>query len=293
MNNQLIDLCNIEEDTLFVIGNGFDQAHGIKCTYQDFHNWLSIRGYQNVVTNLEQIFPSVVGNKKLLWQDFEKALGLYNEESIHNHFFQGDDTGSFDEDVQRRASDRIKYYIERIPFCMKEWAQYIDGSTYNRAFLGLSPNFKYLSFNYTSVLERLYSIPSINICHIHGSIKDKKVVVGHNQEKTPLLANNIKTNREGSISHIIELMNTNVKPVKTLINNNIGFFGSLSNITRVVVIGHSLAPVDMPYFQEIAMRIKPKSRWYIYSHTFDDDARIRKQINSYPFTNFLCTIHHI
>lgn len=43
----MIDLCDFEENTLFIIGNGFDAAHGIKSSYWDFHNWLYIHRYSD------------------------------------------------------------------------------------------------------------------------------------------------------------------------------------------------------------------------------------------------------
>ena len=292
METKKINLSNLNEETLFIIGNGFDRAHNIQSSYKDFRNWLQTNRYQDFVTTLENLFPTTIENEILLWSEFEKALGIYYEGKIHDNYFPGIDTGFLNQEVQLRVPNRIKYYIDSISSCMKQWAEYIDRPIYEKVFSGLSPNYKYLSFNYTSVLEKSYSIPSFNICHIHGCAKDNKVIVGHNQLKGPS-STKCKTNREGSKNHIIELMNTNIKPVKDIINNNKIFFNTLSNITKVVVVGHSLALVDIPYFEEIARKINPKSRWYFCVHSNEDEMRIQQIIHSYPFSNFLCTSHRI
>ena len=40
-----------------------------------------------------------------------------------------------------------------------------------------------------------------------------------------------------------------------IIQKNAAFFNSLYDIQRIIVIGHSMAEVDMPYFEEITKHI--------------------------------------
>lgn len=64
--------------TLYILGNGFDVAHGIKSTYANFREFEISRENQKFV-DLMDIFFS---NQTDFWSDIEAALGGYNEDSI-------------------------------------------------------------------------------------------------------------------------------------------------------------------------------------------------------------------
>lgn len=64
--------------TLFIIGNGFDLAHGIKSQYSDFAKWVRQQGNDRLVRMMEIFFS----NKRDFWGDIENALGEYDEEEI-------------------------------------------------------------------------------------------------------------------------------------------------------------------------------------------------------------------
>lgn len=287
----MIDITDFKEKTLFIIGNGFDIAHDIKSSYKDFRDWLASSQYQDFISYLEEMFPLKNKNTPLLWKDFETAIGIYNPEEIHYRFFQGKDYGLYDENVQLRVVNRIKPFIDMIPVVMRDWAKDITYFNTSPVFRGLTPDSKYLSFNYTLVLEDCYHIPSQNICHIHGNIKDNRVVVGHNQRRFMQSEYKNQNNVEGSKSHIVELMNKNVKPVTDLINNNFYFFNSLNDIQKVFVYGHSLAQIDMPYFEEVASKVLPNCVWYFCCHNQEDENRVREIAYLPTFQGFSIHTH--
>lgn len=74
----LFNTPSIYQNTLFILGNGFDIGHGIKSRYSDFKQWVSAQGDQRLI-GLMDIFFS---NERDLWSDIEKALGEYDEEAI-------------------------------------------------------------------------------------------------------------------------------------------------------------------------------------------------------------------
>lgn len=69
---------------LFIIGNGFDLAHGMPTNYSDFREWLIKDNRLDVVLELQKAYPVCVNDKYLLWSDFEKALGQYDLETVIN-----------------------------------------------------------------------------------------------------------------------------------------------------------------------------------------------------------------
>lgn len=71
----------MKQDTLYIIGNGFDIAHGLKTTYNDFKNWLEKLGFRSFVKRMETLYPEVKnGNGE--WSDIETALGHFTMEDV-------------------------------------------------------------------------------------------------------------------------------------------------------------------------------------------------------------------
>jgi len=84
--------------------------------------------------------------------------------------------------VKRMTNDRINI-IKGIKYYFEGWIESIEKEIENISpDLNLLENSLYLNFNYTSTLEKLYKIPSMNILHIHGCHPDY-YVLGHNLEK--------------------------------------------------------------------------------------------------------------
>lgn len=67
---------------------------------------------------------------------------------------------------------------------------------------------------------------------------------------------------------------TTFKPTAQIIEQNQTFFSSLKAIRQIYVMGHSLAQVDAPYFDEIIKNIdSPSVRWTISYHRNPVDAQ--------------------
>lgn len=64
------------------------------------------------------------------------------------------------------------------------------------------------------------------------------------------------------------------KPTEQIISNHEGFFQSLNKVGEVIVLGHSMTNVDMPYFQKIKDNISPNATWEI--SVFDEHDHQRK-----------------
>jgi hypothetical protein len=47
---------NTHSHSLYIIGNGFDLAHGMKTSWQDFYDWLKSNGYNPLITFCENNF---------------------------------------------------------------------------------------------------------------------------------------------------------------------------------------------------------------------------------------------
>lgn len=68
------------------------------------------------------------------------------------------------------------------------------------------------------------------------------------------------------------------KKTDDIIKKYAGFFDCLKDVREIVVIGHSLSPVDHPYFRTIIERNEDprKLRWKISWYSEEDKGRIMK-----------------
>lgn len=126
---------------LYIVGNGFDLAHGLPCSYSDFKKYLeSDKKWKNVLSYLDDLYDDA-----LLWSDFERALGGPNIKMLSTikNIFQKDISGNL---------------VKSIKEAFRSWIGHLEGKIKNRKF-ELSKEDLYFSFNYTSTLNTLYKIP--------------------------------------------------------------------------------------------------------------------------------------
>lgn len=190
----------------------------------------------------------------------------------------------------------------------------------------ITANDYFITFNYTSTLENLYKINSNHILHVHNKLdsnsKNNELIFGNTDKNifnnvflsqnwgkfviekfkgSKKLCININEMRERYLDndedllsivnsideHFNELNELFHKKTDVPAVNVKNFSNSIShNISKIHVIGHSLAPVDMKYFEEIKMNI-PHATWYV--HYFNDMSDIEKSAikllgNSYTET---------
>jgi hypothetical protein len=81
--------------------------------------------------------------------------------------------------------------------------------------------------------------------------------------------------QEEVVCMIEEYYEQTLKETHKIISKHKSFFDSIKNVEKIVILGHSLADVDMPYFDKIMNCVdKNKVRWEISYHTEKDLERI-------------------
>ncbi len=179
METLLPDLKNHESTTLYIIGNGFDLHHGLPTSYQDFHQWLRDMKYNDFIAKMEELFPLESKGEKMLWYDFETALGEYDIDEIYTKYTPDYTTRNI-KDAELFAKRAIEPTISVIKLRFLEWSQSINLNEYKATpIIELPRNSLYMTFNYTLTLENLYHLPANQILHIHKSVEDKEVIVGN------------------------------------------------------------------------------------------------------------------
>ncbi len=118
-----------------------------------------------------------------------------------------------------------------------------------------------VSFNYTSTLERLYS--NQKAFHIHGRIRDKKMVLGVNPNESDDVGTNDTSLIKFKKYYQRESFGTDVEYIewyRKMINNKTEY--------RLIVIGHSLDETDKDIISDMFINAKE-----IYITYYDNDCK--------------------
>lgn len=281
---------------LFIIGNGFDLAHELPTRYWDFRTYLE-NLYPDFLNEFEQhyyIYPkdSDKYKQELLWNNFETNLANIDEDIIIEEALgidMGLESGDYGiEDTLRSYFSSEYQYINKLAIYLKQWVRTIRISDTLPITSQISKDSEdyFVTFNYTSVLENVYKVAPSNILHIHGSLHEYNddPILGHGNRKR---IEDIKAKRnqaetwfnekEMSICAVVaDYYNTTFKNV----NNYMHKLNSLfrCEVEEIVVIGHSVAGIDLPYFKRIDQYTGQKSIWRVYYFTEDEKVDMQKAL---------------
>lgn len=284
---------------LYVIGNGFDIHHGLDTRYTTFGLFLKNHyseiydllleyyGFDDLDPNNEQSFSDP------LWSEFEKSLSLLDTKTVmeahsdslavpSSEEFSDRDWGTFQIDMEM-ILEKLTVGLYKV---FKEFILSVEFPPFDISKkMNLDRDAKYLTFNYTNTLANYYAIPERNVLFIHEKAEsnDIELVLGHgvdpeNFEDKPAQPPQGLTPEEledwmqymaDQYDHSYELGKETInsyftntfKGTDAIIEKNKQFFCELEDIDEVIVIGHSLAEVDLPYFEHLTKSVTPNARW--------------------------------
>ena len=245
------------KETLVIIGNGFDVAHGIKSEYRDFKQFYNIHHKNEGIDDLFKLN----GN----WRNIELALTNY--------------------DVIKFLDSKRYHYDSILDELLKLFNQWVDLVRLNikplREQYELYKESYFLTFNYTETLERIYNIPNSQIFHIHGSRlnRDKNYIFGSGEERDITHLEPYSedfADKYEEIEGIMVTMNLDyTKPIWEL-SQKVKKLLEDKDIQMIKVHGHSMGKVDWPYFEEIINKVGDWTLWSIDYYNEDDVARIKR-----------------
>lgn len=265
-----------DKNTLYFIGNGFDLFHeDVKSKFIHFYSWLNLKDkkHEQFASKMESIFPQSYIHGNWLWTDFEKSLGDFNIDRVHHNFAGIEKDRFYDEEYQKQAANYVHEPFSKISLYLKEWAEQIDIEKV-KPLLPIGKESQYLTFNYTLLLEEVYKISPDQILHIHNSIKDDEpLIVGHDKPFPQYFDDTENINIQKSQEYLAHEITTLRKPVNSIINEHKKYFDSLEHITKVIIFGHSLSKIDLPYFREVLYHVHDNAEWYFT--VYDDETKER------------------
>ncbi|MGE5614275.1 MAG: bacteriophage abortive infection AbiH family protein [Bacillota bacterium] len=256
---------------LFIIGNGFDRAHGLSTSYGDFRNYLENEDWEYLVS-LEALYDCVPESnqalvEKRLWREFENNLSSINEDVVIDGCMSiemGLESGDVGiEDTLNIYWEEQYGYIQKLNDYIKSWTEQIDIHVPKKTDkIRRNTDDLFISFNYTLLLEKIYRIRKNQILHIHGSIDKENnfpPVIGHGNSKkisdAKEQANKASEEfleKECSIYNALaNYYERTFKNVNKYLFLHRAFFEKLNLVDELFVIGHSFGDVDLPYFKKV------------------------------------------
>lgn len=286
---------------LFITGNGFDLYHGLDTSYYAFGYFLKLNNrklYDTLVecfhfTDLPTDCGELDKSKHALWSDFESNLAEFDTESILDSFeeyapritspdFSDKDWHTFSvvmqgllEEITDGLLNEFKFFI-----CQVKYNDLKSGQK-----LKLSNNDIYINFNYTNTLEYYYAIEKNKILYLHGdaSLHEDMLILGHgidpenfveSPEKPPenatdeelmqweeYMADKYDYAFESGKNTINQYFKQSFKNTAQVISSSKEFFSYLGKVKEIIIIGHSLSEVDMPYFVAINQLVQADTTW--------------------------------
>ena len=278
--------------TLYIIGNGFDLHHSLKTNYSDFHKFVA-ENYNDLEWAFEEFFRLRYGSE-FLWNHFEHDLSTFDWKSFFEHHNNIDVmSDSFKPSERFGLEDEIseagEVLIESIRNAFYEWIdelEYPDMKNENISLLKLEAQSRFLNFNYTSSLELYYRILPGDILYIHNKADNlgDQLIFGHRTraESDPKISEQdengdsnrtLFTDAEDAARTIFYEFQ---KDTKNIMRKHREFFGGLSDVNRIIVLGHSMGEVDWLYFRYIRKRL-PSAQWQI-SYYGDSEIDTKKEL---------------
>lgn len=260
---------------LFIIGNGFDIGNGMRTGYKQFYHFLK-KEHEEFFNSVSSLFLAEFETDRL-WCEFEECLSAFTPD----YFIDNQLT-------PQKTSETVLDFQEFLSQYFKEWISNIALPD-DKELCSFAPDSFFINFNYTDTLEKLYKVPSDKILHIHGQATDpeSQLIIGHSSKTTInemfesygiVKDGNIEcTTAEFKYLIATEMMLVTLrKPTEEVIEKKLKPL-DLQQTSEIVVLGHSLGIVDLPYFKYIKEHLTQSINWSFSAYS----ERDREQIHTF------------
>jgi len=232
--------------TIFVIGNGFDLAHGLNTSYNHFMSSLKSDITGNKLLDILRI------NNSDCWSDIEytyfKLLNSYNDKEFIVRSLRYDRTFRSSKELDENF-ENIKRLLEN--YLLKEQDKFKPIETYSKLFSTLNDeNTMILDFNYTNTINKYLNGKGSLIEHIkiHGELgcEDNPIIFGYaaNDEEAKKLSDKND-----------EYLMRNIKKLRYLLTDNEMKFKEILSRSNhnidVYILGHSCGISDRLILHEL------------------------------------------
>ena len=235
------------EETLLIVGNGFDLSIGFKTSYGDFmkSSYFPHEETSNLCSYLHKQYEENMG-----WIDIENELSEYSRMLTTKKLNAQKYNTILDIDSLREEYDELKSSLKC--YLQEETKRAFGPSPDNpakRVIDQLPAESKIISFNYTSIIERMtrdrFCASKGNLLHIHGSLAPYDDIVFGVEDSAKL-----------SKEHVF-LYKAHSPHLKVQ-----EFSDWLNSAERFIFYGYSLGDTDRQYFEKFFRKLCSDDRTY-------------------------------
>ena len=228
------------EETLLIVGNGFDLSMGFKTSYGDF---MQSSYFPNKETSCLCSYLYDQYEENMGWIDIENELSEYSRILTTKKLNAKKINTILDIDSLREEYDELKSSLK--VYLHEETKRAFAPSPDNpakRVIDQLPADSKIISFNYTSIIERLtwdkFKDSKGNLLHIHGSLAPSDDIVF-----------GVEDSAELSKEHVF-LYKAHSRHLKVQ-----EFSDWLNSAERIIFYGYSLGDTDRQYFEKFFRKL--------------------------------------
>lgn len=274
--------------TLYIIGNGFDLHFNLKTKTDNFENYLKNQTIYNGVGNASDVFNGYGVN----WYEYEQSLNDIDLDEIESqNEIQPDYLSDRESDRDGgilnmqmyvgSLSEAIRSALEQMVISANE-----DASVLSEDFLApklFEVGDAILTFNYTSTIEILFKVPdSVPIFHIHGCYEQgTPLVFGYRNNQNSYVKTWPDMDEDNWDYYVAQQREAvydfySSWEKKLEIDKLVSFLLKCGKMDRVVVLGHSMSPVDYEYMEKVDATLNPRI-WEISYYNENDIHRVQSQ----------------
>lgn len=267
---------------VYILGNGFDKAQGLKTNYPEFYEYL----YKQEGSALLQELKSNIRKDTKLWADMEEAFGIFTskidtEEDFQSLYFELSDYLQEylkSEDEKFIPSEELKNKFQNDFLSFGRYLGELDRVRYSQFVNGRSSgaDINVITLNYTNTLEKLLSINTQksnvkkifnnshflhNIIHVHGGL-DGSIIVGVDNEKQIV---NEKFQTNDNVKDLLVKIQSN-HAMKFLKHEHCENFIKEANL--IILYGTSLGDTDLRWWNLIGNELKRRNNVAIIQHLY-------------------------
>lgn len=256
--------------TLVIIGNGFDIQNGLPTSYWHFH-----QKYNNQLDEHFVYFPEFFDDQE--WSSFEDNLGVFDEDNFRDSAAwlpSMDDmieSSKYVNGYNDEISQKTDELVADIKSAFTTWIRTIDVKHATK-FMEFPKGFKFINFNYTSTLQDVYLVSDEDVLHIHGKAR-WDVIFGHgigNGNRSSSMEQNDEPWFEESYQTLASVTDKFHKPVHEILEQHRGSLEGYGDVTKIIVIGHSINDIDIPYLKCI-LNTYPDAVWRNWNHKGEEN----------------------
>ena len=235
------------EETLLIVGNGFDLSIGFKTSYGDFmkSSYFPHEETSNLCSYLHKQYEENMG-----WIDIENELSEYSRMLTTKKLNAQKYNTILDIDSLREEYDELKSSLKC--YLQEETKRAFGPSPDNpakRVIDQLPAESKIISFNYTSIIERMtrdrFCALKSNLLHIHGSLAPNDDIVFGVEDSAKLPKEHV---------FLYKAHSRHLKVQE--------FSDWLNSAERIIFYGYSLGDTDHQYFEKFFRKLCSDDRTY-------------------------------